>query len=1031
MRSKFKWIFTLVLALTMQLSFAQGKTVTGTVSDASGPLPGANVVVKETKAGVQTDVDGKFAIKVDQGQTLVFSFVGMADKEVKVGASNSVNVKLAEGGIALGEVVVTGALGIQKKANAQTYSAAVVKSEQINQAAQPNAVLALVGKVSGLQINTTNTGVNSSTRVVLRGNRSLTQSSEALVVIDNAISSLTAFQQIPPEQIENVNVIKGAQGAALYGQQGGNGVIVVTTKKGSKGSKPTVQLTSSIDFEEVAYVPQRQRRYGQGWSGQHINYENGAWGAEFDGVMRPTGLQQADGSFVMAPYRSIKDNIKEFFQTGTIAQNGVSISAGDENGYASLLANRQATDFVVEGDQLKRNAFIFRAGKKLGKWSIDGNASYTTQKIETTSPELYRELLQAATNIPVERFARPFNQYHWTSYYNSPYWTRENIRNESRQDRFRGQVDLGYKFNDNISARYTFNVNQIQSSTLSYTNEYIDLLKVGGGDQTTISSFDTSNSMARNIYADFIVNFDYELTEKIGFKLNIGNNMQDQYFSSSSVGGDNLTVPGVYNVSNVTGIPRASNTRTRIRTGALFANLDLDYANYLFLNATARNDWSSRLDSSTNSFFYPSVGLSFVPTNAFESLKDNKVLSRAKVYVNLTKNGNDGGIDFADIFDNYVQATGYAFGDLNSFVQSTTGSYRYLKPEIYFNKEVGINLEFFEGRLTLDAAYFRSDNKDLITAISPSYASGLTSLRTNIGKAHTTGGEIDLGFTPIAAKDFNNLGLTWTNRFSYSRAITVVDEVSAQADEVGLQNFASAGLDVGTFAVKGEEFPLIKGIGYERDDQGRIIIDPATGNPIKTTEYINLGKSTPDYILTYNTSVQFKGFQLSATMDYRTGHQFYSSTKQWLSWSGHLYDSALTGRTGFVFPNSSYESAPGVYTANTNIITGGTTYGSYLSYFQDEYAETEENFVLDATAFKVRELSLSYSFQKDMLDRLGLTALRLGINARNPFVVLPKENRNYNDPEQSRSTLIADQGLSVVGQYPVTRTYGFTVNVTF
>jgi len=223
---------------------------------------------------------------------------------------------------------------------------------------------------------------------------------------------------------------------------------------------------------------------------------------------------------------------------------------------------------------------------------------------------------------------------------------------------------------------------------------------------------------------------------------------------------------------------------------------------------------------------------------------------------------------------------------------------------------------------------------------------------------------------------------------------------------------------------------LIKGIGYQGDDQGRVIINAATGIPEKTLDYIKLGKATPDYILNYNTAIDFKGFRLAAVMDYRTGHQFWSGTKQWLSWSGHLYDSAVTGRTGFIFPNSSIETSPGVYAANTNTVTGGTTYASYLSYFQDEYAETAENFVLDATAFKVRELSLSYAFPSDIIERAGLTSLRLGVNARNPFMILPKENRNYSDPEQSRSSG-NDQGLAATGQYPQTRTYGFSVNLTF
>ena len=266
---------------------------------------------------------------------------------------------------------------------------------------------------------------------------------------------------------------------------------------------------------------------------------------------------------------------------------------------------------------------------------------------------------------------------------------------------------------------------------------------------------------------------------------------------------------------------------------------------------------------------------------------------------------------------------------------------------------------------------------------------------------------------------------------SYSTNKTIVDKVTDQSTSVALANFATSG-GIGVFAEEGEEFPLIKGIGYQRDDQGRVIIDPATGNPMKTSDYIKLGVANPDYVLNYSTSVEFKGFTLAAVMDYRTGGQFWSGSKQWLSWSGHLYDSATNGRTGFIFPNSAIPDAanPGQYVQNTNVVTAGSTYGEYITYFQDEYAETAENFVLDASAFKVREISLSYDFKSDLIKRAGMSALKLSINARNPFIVLPTENRNYSDPEQSRSNG-NDQGIAAVGQYPQTRTFGFALNVTF
>jgi TonB-linked SusC/RagA family outer membrane protein len=1026
MRSKFKWIFTLLLALTVQFSFAQEKTVTGVVSDATGPIPGANVVVQGTNRGVQTDIDGRYSISARQAEVLVFSFVGMSDFKATVGAANVINARLQEG-VELETVIVTGALGIRRTRDAVTSSQQVVKAAEITQAAQPNAVLALVGKVSGLQINTTNSGVQESTRVVLRGNRSLTGNNQALVVIDNAISSLAVLQTISPELIESTNVIKGPQGAALYGSQGVNGVIIVTTKRGNKGGKVSANVTSSVDFEEVAFIPQRQRRYGQGWSGTHVTYENGAWGAEFDGVVRPVGLAQADGTYIMAPYRSIDDNIKKFFTSGTIRQNGFSVNAGDESGYAAVSGNHLAREFVVEGDESFRTSINIKGGKKVGKWDVSGNVNYITNRYGTTSSSLYTELLQAATNIPVERFSAPRNEYHWNSYYRSPYWMRQNIRNNSRFDNVSGIATLNYKLNENINFNYLANMTVIQNNFMNYTNGYVDQLRIGGGDHTTVSTFDTGNSNSRAYYGDFLVNFDYMLSDKIGFKANVGNNIQDTYARSASVGGDNLTIPGFYNISNITGTPRTSNGFSRRRSFSFLANVDLAYDDYLFLNMTGRNDWTSVLDQSSNSFFYPSAGISFVPTKAISALENSSVLNYAKVAVSWVRNGNTN----VGAYDNnllFVQPTGYPFGSLNTFVQTTTVTDQFIKPEFYTTQDVTLNLEFFKSRLNLDVSAFWTKGVDLNTRISPSFTSGLAGAFVNVGETSTTGLEIDLGFTPIHNRE---IGLKWTNRLSYSRAITMVDKVTDQADSFALANFATSG-GIGIFAEKGEEFPLIKGIGYQRDDQGRVIIDPATGLPLKTTDYIKLGKSTPDYILNYSTSVDFKGFTLAAVMDYRTGHQFWSGTKNWLSWSGHLYDSAVTGRTGFIFPNSSIPDPanPGQYIANNNVLTGGTNYNSYLQYFQDEYADTAENFVLDATAFKVREISLSYSFKQEMISRAGISALRVGVNARNPFMVLPQENRNYSDPEQSRSTG-NDQGIAAVGQYPLTRTFGFSVNLTF
>ncbi|MEW5675018.1 SusC/RagA family TonB-linked outer membrane protein [Flavobacterium enshiense] len=1026
MRSKFKWIFALLLAFSMQFSFAQEKTITGTVTEGGLPLPGVSVVVKGTTRGTQTDMDGNYSIKAATGESLVFSFIGMKDQTMVVGAANKMNVAMAAESTTLENVVVT-ALGIKRKVDALTSSNQVVKAQELTQAANPNVVQSLAGKVSGLQINTTSNGVNGSTRIVLRGNRSISGNNQALVVIDNVISSATVLQQLPPEIIESTNILKGAQGAALYGQDGVNGVIIVNTKRGAKSGKLNVSVNSAIDFETVNYFPQRQQRYGQGWNGEHITYENGGWGPEFDGSMQPVGLPQADGSFVMAPYSPIEDNIKEFFQTGTVFQNGVSISGGDlESGYALLSANKVDTEFVVQDDKMNRTNFLFKGGKKFGRFTVEGNANYITQKTSATSAGLYEDLLQTATNIPVDQFSNPNNATHWTYYYLSPFWIRENVRSENRSDYFNGIATLGFEINKHINVSYVANIQTRQTSGMSYNNGYVDVIQPDGPNtsQSQVSNYYSNNSSTRNYYGDLLINFDYDLAKDLNLKVNLGNNLQDNLFKVTSVGGENLDIPGFYHITNVLNPDNFStldNRTVRSRKFSFFGQADLNYKDYLFLNVTGRNDWTSVLDASGNNFFYPSAGISFVPTKAFEGLK-GKVLNYAKASASYVKVGNTSVIAPYGINEIGVSPVGYPFGDLNSFVNNQAQTYKNIKPEFMTTLEATVNLGFFNDRLTLDASYSNTDTKDLITRVTASSASGLASNLLNIGKMNTKAYEVDLGFTPIKTEDFK-----WEGRVSYTSSKAIVEKVSDDAKEINLQSNTF----VGIFAAEGEEFPLIKGTAYVRDEQGRVMIDAETGNPMRTSTFQKLGSANPDYILGFNNAFEYKGIRLSAVMDFRTGHKFYSEVKRELSWSGHLVESAENGRTGFIFPNSSSDpDGDGVYTANNTVMTGGTTYQDYLNYFSNEYSRTGENFVLDGTAFKVRELALSYSLPSKMIERAGLSTLRFGVNARNPFVVLPKENRGYSDPETSNTTGNAT-GIANIGQYPATRTLGFSMNLTF
>jgi TonB-linked SusC/RagA family outer membrane protein len=1038
MRSKFKWIFTLLVALTMQFSFAQEKTVTGVVSDELGPVVGANVVVKGTSNGTTTDFDGNYSIKAKKGDVIEVSYVGMKEV-ITVGDANVYNVALA---MQLDAVEVVGALGIKRKADEVTSSYTLVKNDEITQAAAPSAAQALIGKVSGLVITNTSNSVNGNYRIVLNGNRSITGNNEALIVIDNAISTATVFQSLPPEIIETVNVIKGAQGAVLYGEAGSNGVIIVTTRKGSSDEKLTVTLSSAIDFQSVSYLPERQTRYGAGYSGAYSSIENMSWGPEANGQIVPVGFPQADGSYIMAPYTGDEDNVREFFQTGTWLQNGVTVSAGSlEKGYATMSINRQDRDFVIKGDNFKRTNFSLRAGKQVGKVTVSGNASYYSQVQRSAYNgynsvadgiaygTLYESLFQASTTTPIALFENSGNDGRWTAYSPNPYWIRDNNRQNVTRDFFNGGLSFKYDFNEHINVVWNPNVQlTVTGNTISFA-EYDDLY----GYQTISqrSYFYDGSSTARNIYSDILLNFDYQLTETLGLKANIGNNIRDIYTKANNVGGYDFNTAGsFYNYDNILTpftTSQTSNDWTRWKSASVFANVDLSFKDYLFLNVAGRNDWNSKLAKGNNSYFYPGVGLSFVPTKAFDL--NGSFLNYAKVYASYTATGNASSVGAYAIDPIATIPSGFPMNGLAAYASNTSPTSANIKPERNFTRDIGLSLGFFNNRLTFDGQYYYTETKDLITQASASYASGVASALINVGELHNTGFNLDLGYTIVKGRDGS---FEWSGKTNFSHYKTVVDKVSDSATEVNL----SGGTSTGIYAVAGEAFPMIKAIDYMRDDEGHVIINTTTGNPTLTSAPVKMGQATPDYIVGLTNSFSWKGIKLTVVADYRHGGKILSYTNNTLSQMGLLPETADGGRAGgFIFPNSVVDTdGDGIYETNTSVVSGGNSYDTYSSFIQS-YARTASNMVLDASAIKLREVSLSYGLPEKLLKGTGITAATFGVNAKNLLTWLPKQNKYYTDPEASDSQYSGSNGnglgISSTSNYPMTRSYGFTLNLTF
>ena len=1048
MKTKFSGILTLLLAFVVQLTFAQEKTISGTVSDDSGlPLPGATVLVKGTSTGTSSDFDGKYSITATQGSTLVYSFVGYTTKEVVVGASNTINVTLTEDAEALEEVVVT-AFGIKREKREITYQTEKVDEELLNQAQATRAASALAGKVAGLQINVQNNGVNPSSQILLRGMRSIGQTNEALVVIDGSIASIGAFDDLNPNDIADLNILKGATAAAIYGSRASNGALIVTTKKGKTGESITIGINSTVTFENVAYMPDFQTEYGTGWEGAYDPIENTNWGPRFDGQVRQVGPTFADGTFQTLPYSAVKDNALDFFNTGNTVQNTFYLSGGTDTGSLYLSVGNQKTTGIIPNDTYKRTTFKANATQKLGDVELSLNSSYIRDEtndignsLGSQDRTLYWFILNQSANIPISRYkdwrndlyASPDGYYN--GYYQNPYYMADTSRDTDKTNRLNGNFSATWDVTDWLNLTGRIGGNFFSGKGLEWRDA-----QTFTGDYTRPSpntSFVLDSEFQRTDYSfDFLANANFDLTEDFTLKTILGATSYTTQYSERRVRGNNLAVPGLYDLSNAASIQGGYTSGAYAndyekKTYGYFADVTFGFRNWLFLNASGRYDYTSSLPVEDNSYFYPAVGISAVLTDAIPGLGDG-ILNFAKLTASNSTVYND--LAAEQIIESLTAPTGWPFTESSGFELQNGYIDPSIKKEKINTTEVGLNLGFFNNRLQLDAAYFKTITTDNIVATSTPNSSGGNSLLTNIGELEGDGIEISLGATILKSEDFS-----WDVNINYASNKTVVNKITDDLQQVAL---ATSG-EFGVYAVVGEQFPTIQASAYYRDPNGNVVINPANGNPYSTTELSgdnpqsglkNLGSTTPDYILGLNSSVNYKGFRLSTTIDYRTGHVYYAQGSDAMEFTGRSKESVSSNRQDFVWPNSVIETSPGVFTPNTNIpITGGRQ-----SFWTNVYNEIKENYVRDATALKIREIALSYAVPSKFLEKTALKKITLGIVGRNILTWLPEENR-FSDPEFSNNNGPAINGSSTgnavgIGGYfqgPPTSSYGFNVNIEF
>jgi len=1056
-----KKLFLLIVLFVFIGSYnllAQTRVITGTITssiEGEGAIPGVTVIVKGTTIGQLTDIDGKYSITVpESATTLVFSYIGMKSLEVEIAGRSVIDGVLQSDLVGLNEVVVT-AFGIKRQARELGIATAQVSDQELTRAGISNVVNGLTAKVSGLQINTVNNGVNPATRITLRGNRHFLASNQALIVLDGVPISADFLNSINPNDIGSVNVLKGASASALYGNEASNGVLIVTTRKGS-GNVPVIKISNTTTFETVSYLPKLQERFGAAsgedtvnalpeytyWLGPDRNtdprtsYENQSYGPEYNGEMVLLGGRLVDGSYQMIEYSPIKDGKRKFFDTGVSMQNDISYSVGDNDNSFYLSAQDVKTTGVVPKDKNRRTGVRMAGARTTGMFHADYTIGFsqTNTSVSGGEPFQQRPVYWNLANTPAEvdltlykdivnnKFAN-HNGY-FNAYYPNPYWQIENSRINSREENILGSalislnpaqwIDISYR------AGLTYNV----ESTDSYRNpviynSYMASDPWEAGHNATGSPF--AGVSADAMESEFILTGDFliQLNHKIGDftgKMILGNSMYSNKYRGVGVGNNSLVIPLLYNISNRLGEPEVGESIRKRTSIGLFGDLTVGYRNFAFLHASARNDWDSRLTKENRSFFYPGVDVSVILSEAIPALNNNAILSFVKIRGGWSQTGQISLLNWYATLPSFNPGFGFPFGSTAGFSLSRTLSNPLLKPELTQEFEAGFELSFLRNRIHLEVNGYQSNTKDQTIPATISYATGFASAYINAGELETQGVEIDIRLTPLLSLGDFDWNVTVSYAYNYSKVLSILPGLT----ELPIEDVS--------YALVGEQFPAMKVTDVKRDPDGNIIVDPITGYPIKDPTLKHLGHGNPNHILGIVNSVNFKGFNLNIVTEYRGGNLILNDVGNALDFPGITWHSAQNGRQNFVIPNSVIETSPGVYVKNTNVITRSAS--RYL-WNTSDYYNAQSTYLTSAAFWKLREVSLSYDIPVQNIFGGAIKAAQLGVVGRNLLMLRPRTNI-WTDPEfNNREGNSNALGFTNEDQLPPTRIYGFSVKLTF
>ncbi|MBT1685770.1 SusC/RagA family TonB-linked outer membrane protein [Dawidia soli] len=1047
--------------LHVSVVWAQERTVTGKVTGAEdgSTLPGVNVLLKGTTNGTTTDVNGVYTLTIPAtGGTLTFSFIGLITQEIEVGQRSVIDVAMNQDMTQLSEVVVT-ALGVERSQAALGYSASTVSSKEVSQGRSFSPINALQGKVAGVIVNSSSGQPGAATFVTIRGVNSIGGNNNPLYVIDgvpinNGFNNFTSdnnnanrqqdfgnrANDINPDDIESVTVLKSASATALYGSRAANGVIVITTKKGKTGDRLRVNVSSSATFSTPLRLPEVQQEFGQGWNGINDLTQNGSWGPKFDGRTRIWG-NVVDNSQLIKPYVALEDNIRDFYDVGTAFMNTVSVSGGtDKLTYYFSYGNTSEDGIIpTDADSYKRNTFSFRGSYTGKKLSVSSSINYFLKNAKAVTvgqgangATLFQEMIQIPNDLSVVDMKDYNNKFYnldnfYTPYNQNPWFVLKENGNDFVENRIQGNLNFDYHFTDWFSAKWRIGTDVANSQVkdwiaiATFNNEGYNASEI----DVPGTVFNRSR-YSREVNSDLILSFNKKISSDLNFDGFVGHNVnqrgQDDYDAYAS----NLSVPRFYVLANSANPPTIITNTTLRRLVGVYAQASLSYKDYLYFSASARNDWSSTLPKGNNSYFYGGANASLVFSDAFASLGGGP-LSFGKVRVAVGQTGRDA--DPYGVYNVFVPSTvQLSFGELrfplkgiNAFEVSNQLGNPNLKPEITTEVEVGTELKFFQNRLGIDLTLYNKNTKDQILPVQVANSTGYTTYFNNLGKVQNKGLELLVSVTPVEIGDFS---WTVTSNWTFNR-----NKVIALAD--GLDEFlinSIYGIDF--VAAKGRPVGAYKAVDYARDPNGHIIVN-AQGIPTASAEKGFIGNMQPDFVTGLSNQFIYKGLSLAFTFDYRRGGDMYSYTKRLMEFVGNSTNTLYNDRKPFIVPNSvkqvGTDDAP-VYVEN-DIPVNVNNFSEYMNSSTNLYQE--RGHVLDRTFVKLREVVLSYNLPSSLLQSTPITSLNVSLVGRNLFLWTPSSN-NIVDPEitgYNGSQVSAFSGEFAVG--PTVRSYGISLKAGF